>query len=131
MRYTHYRGLAQVSSWVRLKFAAMNLKKLARWKTRKRFALSSSTATSYILSLLAVLEPFPLTASSAYTSRTAYRYANISDLTASPRDYITFYNEKRPHSSIGNLTPVQAEDNYYKEQSTAKSIGCAPFAYKK
>ena len=60
-----------------------------------------------------------------------YRYANISDLTASLRDYITFYNEKRPHSSIGNLTPVQAEDNYYKEQSTAKSIGCAPFAYNK
>ena len=27
MRYTPYRGLAQVSNWVRLKFAAMNLKK--------------------------------------------------------------------------------------------------------
>ena len=27
MRYTFYRGLAQVSNWVRLKFAAMNLKK--------------------------------------------------------------------------------------------------------
>ena len=51
MRYTHYRGLAQVSNWVRLKFAAMNLKKLATWKTRKRFA-PSSTATSYILSLI-------------------------------------------------------------------------------
>ena len=51
MRYTFYRGLAQVSNWVRLKFAAMNLKKLARWKTRKRFAPSSS-ATSYILSLI-------------------------------------------------------------------------------
>jgi hypothetical protein len=51
MRYTHYRGLAQVYNWVRLKFAAMNLKKLARWKTRKRFAPSSS-ATSYILSLI-------------------------------------------------------------------------------
>ena len=39
MRYTHYRGLAQVSNWVRLKFAAMNLKKLAKWKAReKRFA---------------------------------------------------------------------------------------------
>lgn len=34
MRYTHYRGLAQVSNWVRLKFAAMNLKKLANWKWR-------------------------------------------------------------------------------------------------
>ena len=34
MRYTHYRGLAQVSNWVRLKFTAMNLKKLANWKWR-------------------------------------------------------------------------------------------------
>lgn len=31
MRYTHHRGLARVSAWVRLKFAAMNLKKLAIW----------------------------------------------------------------------------------------------------
>lgn len=34
MRYTQYRGLAQISNWVKLKFAAMNLKKLAlgKWK---------------------------------------------------------------------------------------------------
>ena len=32
MRYTNHRGLARVTSWVRLKFAAMNLKKLANWK---------------------------------------------------------------------------------------------------
>ena len=31
MRYTHHRGLARVTSWVRLKYAAMNLKKLAIW----------------------------------------------------------------------------------------------------
>lgn len=33
MRYTQYRGLAQVTKWVKLKFAAMNLKKFAlhRW----------------------------------------------------------------------------------------------------
>ena len=31
MRYTHHRGLARVKSWVRLKYAAMNLKKLAEW----------------------------------------------------------------------------------------------------
>jgi len=31
MRYTRYKGLAQVKNWVRLKFAAMNLKKLAMW----------------------------------------------------------------------------------------------------
>jgi len=29
MRYTHHRGLARVSAWVRLKYATMNLKKLA------------------------------------------------------------------------------------------------------
>ena len=34
MRYTPYRGLSQVTNWVRLKFATMNLKKYAvhRWK---------------------------------------------------------------------------------------------------
>lgn len=31
MRYTNHRGLARVTNWVRLKFAAMNLKKLANW----------------------------------------------------------------------------------------------------
>ena len=31
MRYTHHRGLARVTNWVRLKYAAMNLKKLAVW----------------------------------------------------------------------------------------------------
>jgi hypothetical protein len=34
MRYTLYRGLTQVTNWVKLKFAAMNLKKLAMWKWR-------------------------------------------------------------------------------------------------
>jgi len=32
--YTQYRGLTQVANWVKLKFAAMNLKKLARWLWR-------------------------------------------------------------------------------------------------
>lgn len=31
MRYTHHRGLAAVTRWVKLKYAAMNLKKLAVW----------------------------------------------------------------------------------------------------
>ena len=31
MRYTQFRGLAQVTNWVKLKFVAMNLKKLAGW----------------------------------------------------------------------------------------------------
>ena len=34
MRYTHHRGLAGVTRWVRLKYAAMNLKKLAIWSWR-------------------------------------------------------------------------------------------------
>ena len=32
MRYTHHRGLARVSAWVRPKYATMNLKKIAIWK---------------------------------------------------------------------------------------------------
>ena len=32
MRYTHHRGLARVSAWVRLKYATMNLKKIVIWK---------------------------------------------------------------------------------------------------
>ncbi len=31
MRYTHHRGLAAVTRRVKLKFAAMNLKRLANW----------------------------------------------------------------------------------------------------
>ena len=31
MRYTYIKGLAKVTNWVRLKYAAMNLKKLAMW----------------------------------------------------------------------------------------------------
>lgn len=34
LRYTRYRGLAQVKNWVKLKFATMNLKKFARWHWR-------------------------------------------------------------------------------------------------
>lgn len=36
MRYTQYRGLAQVTNWVKLKFATMNLKKLATWKWKRK-----------------------------------------------------------------------------------------------
>lgn len=34
MRYTRYTGLAQAKNWVKLKFAAMNLKKFAKWNWR-------------------------------------------------------------------------------------------------
>jgi transposase len=38
MRYTHHRNLPRVANWVRLKFAAMNLKKLAMWRWRDRLS---------------------------------------------------------------------------------------------
>lgn len=37
MRYTQYRGLIQVTNCVKLKFAAMNVKKLAIWKWNDHF----------------------------------------------------------------------------------------------
>lgn len=37
MRYTHHRGLAAVTRWVRLKYAAMNLKKLANWSWKNSY----------------------------------------------------------------------------------------------
>jgi len=48
MRYTQYRGLAQVSNWVKLKYAAMNLKKLALWRFKSSLAsLVSSVYTFF------------------------------------------------------------------------------------
>ena len=53
MRYTPYRGLAQVSNWVRLKFAAMNLKKFAKrkWRYSVHFTLSAIFACVSVLSI--------------------------------------------------------------------------------
>jgi transposase len=34
MRYTRHKGLAQVTGWIKMKYAAMNLKKLALWKAK-------------------------------------------------------------------------------------------------
>ena len=50
MRYTRYTGLAQVRNWVKLKFAAMNLKKFANrlWK---------DTCPSPICSIISLLFP--------------------------------------------------------------------------
>ena len=48
MRYTPYRGLRAVSCWVKLKYTAMNLKKLAMWKWKERPSSS----------LLRLLQPF-------------------------------------------------------------------------
>ena len=52
MRYTHYRDLAQVSNWVRLKFAAVDLKKLARWKGIRYSSTRSLTISCHYLIFL-------------------------------------------------------------------------------
>ena len=53
MRYTHRRGLARVSSWVRLKFAALNLKKLALWAAKSPpFSIFSSLFPHFLLIFL-------------------------------------------------------------------------------
>ena len=46
MRYTHHRGLTRVANWVRLKFAAMNLKKLAIWSWNNSIFFSFSPVSS-------------------------------------------------------------------------------------
>ena len=48
MRYTRYIGLAQVRNWVKLKFAAMNLKKFAKWSWRD----SSNCPYTFIISFI-------------------------------------------------------------------------------
>jgi len=57
MRYTQHRGLAAVTRWVRLKFAAMNLKKLAEW--------SWNNSILPLFSPAFFLNPFASTASAA------------------------------------------------------------------
>ena len=52
MRYTPYRGLAQVEKWVKLKFAAMNLKKYA---IRRRKETHAPTIPAYIFSFFPLL----------------------------------------------------------------------------
>ena len=47
MRYTHHRGLAAVTRWVRLKYAAMNLKKLAIWSGKN--SIFPSICISYTI----------------------------------------------------------------------------------
>ena len=61
MRYTQYRGLAQVTNWVKLKFAAMNLKKLATWKwKRKNSSPGKKRRGALLTDFLSMLLFFPL-----------------------------------------------------------------------
>ena len=53
MRYTRYAGLAQVRNWVKLKFAAMNLKKFAKWSWWDGSNHSASTVISFVIPIFA------------------------------------------------------------------------------
>lgn len=57
MRYTPYRGLNQVANWVRLKFAAMNLKKIAMWKFKDENPHRKTTVFSFFHSLFFKIAP--------------------------------------------------------------------------
>ena len=56
MRYTQYRGLAKVKMELTLKFACMNLKKLALWKARNGFYSLFSKQINAILSNLSKIK---------------------------------------------------------------------------
>jgi Transposase and inactivated derivatives len=58
MRYTHHRSLPRVTSWVRLKYAAMNLKKLAvwSWEASIYFAFSLFVPGDMLKPLLSLCE---------------------------------------------------------------------------
>lgn len=54
MRYTQHRGLHRVTNWVRLKYAAMNLKKLAVWSWDSSFLLAFGASWSFFTRKTAV-----------------------------------------------------------------------------
>jgi len=57
MRYTHLRGLTRVKNWVGLKFAAMNLKKMAMWAAKS----SSPSPFFLFLRFVDIFNPLPVT----------------------------------------------------------------------
>ena len=85
MRYTLYRGLAQVSNWVRLKFAAINLKKLANWKSR-RFP----TPFRSLLSLIVPLYLFHGLPSTIQTGRFSTGWATVETVAVFVRKRIRY-----------------------------------------
>lgn len=48
MRYTQHRGLERVAGWIMLKYAAMNLKKMAMWKAKDFFSLVLRLFNQYL-----------------------------------------------------------------------------------
>ena len=57
MRYTLYRGLTGVTNWVRLKFAAMNLKKYAIHRWRRSINSSLLWRFAFVFRFYMILPP--------------------------------------------------------------------------
>ncbi len=55
MRYTPYRGLSQVTNWVRLKFATMNLKNMQFTGGKRLNALQPSAKFSLLFNFYYIL----------------------------------------------------------------------------
>ena len=60
MRYTRYTGLTQVTNWVRLKFAAMNLKKFAKRRWADTHLPPKGGKTQPIFSCVLLVLPFSM-----------------------------------------------------------------------
>jgi hypothetical protein len=62
MRYTQHRGLPRVTQWVRLKYAAMNLKKLAVWDWKNSVFLRFFGLSDFSHHFFILKQPMPLLA---------------------------------------------------------------------
>lgn len=60
MRYTPYRGLTAVTNWDKLKYAAMNLKKLAIHKWKERSAPLQGRILTLLQSIFYAKNPIPV-----------------------------------------------------------------------
>ena len=49
------------------------------------------------------------------------KYKNRREMCKSIDEYITFYNEVRPHMKLGKLTPSEAETKFFEEKKEAET----------
>ena len=42
-------------------------------------------------------------------------YNSLEELETAVSEYVTFYNESRPHYKLGNKTPLQCEKEFFSQ----------------
>ncbi|WP_408605495.1 transposase [Anaerotignum neopropionicum] len=47
MRYKYHKSLAKVTNWIRLEFAAMNLKKMVTWRFKSACVFIKNTSNKF------------------------------------------------------------------------------------